>query len=156
MGAILTERLDKLCFVDPATAIDDDETEVIPFVFRLECLEFVGTVVEHSYDNDYRDNDSGVSLITASESSPEALGLPVEDLTFVCADKNLADVAQSMKLPAINPTTNDFHTAINVKYYEPGDPWSSHHIFFRNTSDECVHPSFSVKTEPLADSQLLY
>lgn len=31
----------------------------------------------------------------------------MKDLTFVCADKKLVDVAQSKKLPAINPTTDD-------------------------------------------------
>ena len=36
-----------------------------------------------------------------------ALATNVEDLTFVCADKKLVDVAQSKELPAVNPTTDD-------------------------------------------------
>lgn len=63
MVFLLAERFDELCFAD-ATASIGDEAEVI--VFGVERVEFVVPVVEHSYNNDYYDNDSAVSTTSLS------------------------------------------------------------------------------------------
>ncbi|WP_458210745.1 type II toxin-antitoxin system VapC family toxin [Haladaptatus sp. NG-SE-30] len=92
--SISREEVDSLlaAFFDEALA----DFQIVPLDEQLFDYAF-----ELILEDDLRTLDS------LQLSAARALATNVEDLTFVCADKKLVDVAQSKELPAINPTTDD-------------------------------------------------